>query len=87
MANNVDPDQMLWSTVSDLGLHCLLSLPVPIFRKITVCSLFYRDYNVSELCHILDRHITSVNRARLWDMVKVCSFASSRKYGLEMISK
>ena len=24
LANSVDPDQMLYSVVSDLGLHCLL---------------------------------------------------------------
>ena len=36
MANGIDPDQMLHSVASDLGLHCLQSLSVPIPRIITV---------------------------------------------------
>ena len=48
MANNVDPDQMPHSSASDLGLHCLLVpvytvclyLSVPIFKVITVNSIF-----------------------------------------------
>ena len=32
MANSVDPDQMLHSVASDLGLHCLQRLSVPILR-------------------------------------------------------
>ena len=34
MVNSVDPDQMLHSAASELGLHCL-GLSVPIFRVIT----------------------------------------------------
>ena len=36
MANSVDPDQMLHSVPSDLGLNCLLRLSVPILRVVTV---------------------------------------------------
>ena len=32
----VDPDQMLHTAASDLGLHCLPGLSVPIFRVITL---------------------------------------------------
>ena len=34
MANNADPDQMPHSVSSDLGLHCLQMLSVPILRVI-----------------------------------------------------
>ena len=40
MANSVDPDQMLHSVVSDLGLHVCKGLSVPIFRVIMVLFLF-----------------------------------------------
>ena len=38
MANSVDPDQK-HSVASDLGLHCLQSLSVPILRVIMVSRL------------------------------------------------
>ena len=41
VANSVDPDQMQHSAASDLSLHCLLSLSVPIFRFITVRCFFF----------------------------------------------
>ena len=36
MANSVDPDQLLHSAASDLGLHCLLKPVCPIFKVIMV---------------------------------------------------
>ena len=39
MANRVDPDQMLHSVASDLGLHCLLRPGCPILRENMVGSL------------------------------------------------
>ena len=36
MINSVDPDQMPQNVASDLGLHCLQSLSVPILRVIMV---------------------------------------------------
>ena len=38
MANSVDPDQMLHSVMSDLGLHCLCRL---------ICPKFYGNYGMS----------------------------------------
>ena len=43
MANSVDPDQMLHSAASDLGLHSLQKLSFPILRIITV---FLKDFPV-----------------------------------------
>ena len=45
MTNSVDPDQMLHSVASDLVLHCLSGLSVPILRDITVCRkmLFFNE--------------------------------------------
>ena len=42
MANCVDPDQMLQSVASDLGLYCL-QRPVPILRVIMVDAEFYKQ--------------------------------------------
>ena len=39
MANSVYPDQMPCSVASDLGLHCLLRLSVPMLSVITVVYL------------------------------------------------
>ena len=36
MTNSVDPDQLSHSGASDLGLHCLQRLSIPIFRVIRV---------------------------------------------------
>ena len=36
LANSVEPNQIPRSAVSDLGLHCLLSLSVRIHRVLTV---------------------------------------------------
>ena len=49
MANSVDPDQMLHSAMSDLGLHCLLRPSVPILRVFTAVfkGLNYRINMVS----------------------------------------
>ena len=41
MANSVDPDQMPHSAASDLGLHCLQRLSVPILRVFTVSQYYY----------------------------------------------
>ena len=39
MANSVDPDQTPRSAASDLSLHCLQGLSVPVLRVITVYIL------------------------------------------------
>ena len=42
MANSIGPGQMPHSVASDLGLHCLQSLSVPILRVIMIISVnFY----------------------------------------------
>ena len=50
MANSVDPDQMLHSAASDLGLHCLERPTVPILRVITVviCQNFWDNMRCEE---------------------------------------
>ena len=45
---DVDPDQMPHFVASDLGLHCLQSLSVPILRVITVSTL----YLIKETWHL-----------------------------------
>ena len=40
MANSVDPDQMLCSVTSDLGLHCLLRHVCPHIYKHTYAYMY-----------------------------------------------
>ena len=39
MANSVDPDQMPHSVASDLGLHCLPKLSLPILGVFAVAGI------------------------------------------------
>ena len=42
MENSVDLELMEHSVVSDVGLHCLQGLSVPILKVITVHSMVFR---------------------------------------------
>ena len=52
MANSVDSDQMLPSAASDLGIHCLHRLSVPILRIITVLPVTRMSQCISS-CRML----------------------------------
>ena len=44
-ANSGDPDQMLSSVASDLGLHCLLITLLGFFRTCTITTYIIRKEN------------------------------------------
>ena len=62
MANSVDPDQMLQSTASDLGLQCLLRPFCCILRTNMIASALKSISTISELfCKLIGQGPSLLN--------------------------
>ena len=66
MANSVDPDQMLHSAASDLGLHCFSGLSVPIFRVMMVYYYTVTEKSNQGSCSEISLCIEEVSTGRYW---------------------
>ena len=82
MANSADPDQMPQNAASDLGLHCLQSLSVPILKVITFIfeALFPVVYRfpgnpifLKILCRICRFHLVALTLFSVHSGCEKCS--------------